>query len=59
MNSYGSVLSAATVLPATSAATFLFAEKVHPVVLFGLMAVNAISLIYLMAAVTRYLINRK
>ena len=55
----GGVLSAATILPATSAATFLLVEKASPVIIYGLIAVNMISLLYLVAAILRYAINRK
>lgn len=54
----GSVLTAATVLPATSAG-LLFADKVHPLIVVGFMAVNALMLVLLVAHISRYLINRK
>ena len=55
----GGVLGAATVLPATTAATFFFAEKAHPYIIYGLIAVSAISFVYLTAQISRYLLNRK
>lgn len=55
----GGVLSAATVLPATSGVAYVLAEKVHPVIIYGLIAVSVVSLLYLVGSVSRYLANRK
>lgn len=55
----GGVLSAATALPATSAAVYVLAEKVNPAIIYGLIAVSVVSLVYLVGSVSRYLANRK
>ncbi len=54
----GGVMGAATVLPATTAATFLLAEKAHPLIVYGLLAISIVSLVYLIASAIRFLANR-
>lgn len=54
----GAVLSSVSVLPATSAG-LLFADRVNPLILAGLIAVSVFSLVTLVAYISRYLINKK
>lgn len=59
MNDYGkSIITTATVLPATSAAGIMLADKVHPLIALGFVAVNAVMLVMLMAQISRYIRNR-
>ena len=55
----GSVLSAASVLPATGAMAYVLSERVNPAIIYGLIAVSVVSLVYLVGSVSRYLANRK
>jgi len=61
MFDYGrsSVLGAATVLPATSAAGIYLMNISNPYVIASLVALNVVALIITGGMVTRYLINRK
>jgi hypothetical protein len=60
MNDYGrgAVLADATVLPATAAAGFFLADG-NPIVLAGLFIVGLISLVNLVAYISRYFSNKK
>lgn len=55
----GGIIGVATVLPATSAASFMLADKVHPLIAAGFLVVNATMLVMLVAHISRYLQNRK
>jgi hypothetical protein len=55
----GAVLGAATTLPATSAAGYFLLNGSHPVIVIGMIAVGAISLVTTTAYMTRFLVNRK
>lgn len=55
----GDVLGAATSLPATAAAGLLVMDSTHPLIIIGFIGVTCISLIFLAAYISRYLINRR
>ena len=55
----GGIIGVATVLPATSAAGFMLADKVHPIIAADFLVVNATMLVMLVAHISRYLQNRK
>lgn len=55
----GSVLGTVTTLPATSAVGLMLAGNVHPAITAGFVVVMSLSLVVLVASVSRYLINRK
>lgn len=55
----GGILGTATVLPATSAAGFMLADKVHPLIAAGFVVVNVVMLVMLVAQISRYVQNRK
>jgi hypothetical protein len=54
----GGIIGVATALPATSAAGFMLADKVHPLIAAGFLVVNAVMFIMLVAHISRYLQNR-
>ncbi len=54
----GGVLGLATALPATSAAGFILADKVHPVIAASFVVINAILFLMLLGHISRYLKNR-
>ncbi|HMS22677.1 MAG TPA: hypothetical protein PKA38_02825 [Candidatus Levybacteria bacterium] len=53
----GSVLGAATSLPATTAGGILLANNADPILVGALFTVSFVSLIVLMGSITRFLIN--
>jgi hypothetical protein len=53
----GDVLGAATSLPLTSAG-ILLVDTTHPIVIIGFIVITCISLIVLIAYISRYLINK-
>lgn len=55
----GSVLGAATALPATSGAGLLLIGHADPIIVSGLFVVSVASFIVLLASISRYLINTK
>jgi hypothetical protein len=57
MNEYG-IVGVATLLPATSAAGLLLADKVHPLIGVAFVVVNAILIVMLVAQISRYMINK-
>ena len=62
MNDYGtggSVLGAATVLPATGAVALWFADKTNLTIIYGLLAVALISLLVNVAMIVRYMQNSR
>ena len=54
----GSVLGAASILPATSAAGIFLSGSTHPVIIAGFLTVSLLSIVYLAAHTSRYLRNR-
>jgi len=54
----GSVLGAASLLPATSAAGVFLSGSTHPAIIVGFLTVSVLSIIYLVAHTSRYLRNR-
>jgi len=61
MNTYdrGSVLGAATVLPATAAGGMMLFDQGSPLVIAGLFAISLVSLGLLLGHISRYFINRQ
>ena len=55
----GTTLSAATVLPATTAAGLWYANMANSWVVWGLLAVSAVGLIVSAASISRYVVNRR
>lgn len=54
----GSILGAATVLPATSGIGLLLANNANPVIVEGLLIISSISLLVLIGSISRYIVNR-
>jgi hypothetical protein len=54
----GNVIGMATALPATSAAGFILADKIHPAIAAGFVVMNTVILLMLFGHISRYLKNR-
>jgi hypothetical protein len=54
----GSILGAATVLPATSALGIAVADKLHPAVLVAFLVINVVMFIILASHISRYFVNK-
>lgn len=54
----GSILGAASMLPATSAASFFMYNHTHPAIIVAFVAVSIFSLIVVQSYLIRYLINK-
>ena len=55
----GSILSAATALPATTATGMMLTNSSHTWVVWALIAVSAISFLVTSTTIVRYMINRR
>lgn len=55
----GTVLGAATLLPATSATAVMLGNTLHPVVVTGFIVLNVLWFVMLTAHITRYIVNRR